>query len=118
MRRRMLRSGIPQQHLKSPWAAEHATAHRRRRRLITISNRPGPDKRQRFTYSLTTRGAAEKVRLTDQFLARKLAEYNALHAELTGSASGLPPIKHRTNPMQSNLAPIPELYVSYESAQS
>ncbi|MEW2911161.1 bifunctional sulfate adenylyltransferase/adenylylsulfate kinase [Leisingera sp. JC11] len=85
--------------------------------LITISARPGPDKRQRFAYSLTTRGAAEKVRLTDQFLARKLAEYNALHAELTGSASGLPPLKHRTNPMQSNLAPIPELYVSYESAQ-
>ncbi|MBY6057412.1 bifunctional sulfate adenylyltransferase/adenylylsulfate kinase [Leisingera daeponensis] len=85
--------------------------------LIAISARPGPDKRQRFAYSLTTRGAAEKVRLTDQFLARKLAEYNALHAELTGSASGLPPLKHRTNPMQSNLAPIPELYVSYESAQ-
>ncbi|KIC18818.1 bifunctional sulfate adenylyltransferase/adenylylsulfate kinase [Leisingera sp. ANG-Vp] len=85
--------------------------------LITISDRPGPDKRQRFAYSLTTRGAAEKVRLTDQFLARKLAEYNALHAELTGSASGLPPLKHRTHPMQSNLAPIPELYVSYESAQ-
>ncbi|AHD00157.1 adenylylsulfate kinase [Leisingera methylohalidivorans DSM 14336] len=85
--------------------------------LITISNRPGPDKRQRFAYSLTTRGAAEKVRLTDKFLARKLAEYNALHAELTGAASGLPPLKHRTHPMQSNLAPIPELYVSYESAQ-
>ncbi|WP_027244435.1 bifunctional sulfate adenylyltransferase/adenylylsulfate kinase [Leisingera daeponensis] len=84
--------------------------------LVTVSARPGPDKRQRFAYSLTTRGAAEKVRLTDQFLARKLAEYNALHAELTGSASGLPPLKHRTNPMQSNLAPIPELYVSYESA--
>ncbi|SMP18408.1 bifunctional sulfate adenylyltransferase/adenylylsulfate kinase [Shimia sagamensis] len=85
--------------------------------LITISDRAGPDKRQRFAYSLTRRGAVEKVRLTDQFLARKLADYNALHAELTGSASGLVPIKHRTHPMQNNLAPIPELYVSYESAQ-
>ncbi len=85
--------------------------------LITISDRAGPDKRQRFAYTLTTRGATEKMRLTDQFLARKLAEYNALHAELTGSASGLVPIKHRTHPMQNNLAPIPELYVSYESAQ-
>ena len=85
--------------------------------LITITQRPGPDKRQRFAYSLTSRGAAEKVRLTDQFLARKLAEYNALHAELTGTASGLPPLKHRTHPMQNNLSPIPELYVSYESAQ-
>ena len=85
--------------------------------LITITQRPGPDKRQRFAYSLTSRGAAEKMRLTDQFLARKLAEYNALHAELTGTASGLPLLKHRTHPMQNNLSPIPELYVSYESAQ-
>ncbi len=84
--------------------------------LITISDRAGPDKRQRFAYSLTARGAVEKVRLTDQFLARKLAEYNALHAELTGTASGLAPIKHRTHPMQNNLAPIPELYVSYDSS--
>ena len=85
--------------------------------LIAISDRPGPDKRQRYTYTLTRRGAAEKRRLTDQFLSRKLAEYNVLHAELTGTASGLPHIKHRTHPMQNNLAPIPELYVSYDSAQ-
>ena len=49
--------------------------------FITVSERGGPDKRQRFAYSLTTRGAAEKNRLTDRFLARKLAEYDALHAE-------------------------------------
>ena len=85
--------------------------------LITIRERPGPDKRTRYTYSLTVRGAAEKLRLTDQFLAAKLAEYEALHAELTGSAAGLIPIKHRTHPMQNNLTPIPELYVSHESAQ-
>ncbi|WP_278923044.1 MULTISPECIES: bifunctional sulfate adenylyltransferase/adenylylsulfate kinase [Pseudophaeobacter] len=85
--------------------------------LITISDRAGPDKRQRFAYTLTRRGAAEKRRLTDQFLSRKLAEYDVLHAELTGTASGLPHIKHRTHPMQNNLAPIPELYVSYDSAQ-
>ncbi len=85
--------------------------------LISISDRAGPDNRQRFAYSITTRGAAEKMRLTDQFLARKLADYNALHAELTGTASGLAPLKHRTHPMQNNLAPIPELFVSYESAQ-
>ena len=28
--------------------------------LITISDRPGPDKRQRYTYTLTRRGGAEK----------------------------------------------------------
>jgi len=85
--------------------------------LISISDRQGPDKRQRFTYTLTARGGAEKRRLTDHFLARKLAEYNALHAELTGTTSSLVPLKHRTNLMENNLTPIPELYVSHESAQ-
>ncbi|MEM9708707.1 MAG: bifunctional sulfate adenylyltransferase/adenylylsulfate kinase [Pseudomonadota bacterium] len=85
--------------------------------LITIRERDGPDKRQRFAYALTARGAAEKLRLTDRFLARKFAEYDALHAELTGSTSGLVYRKYRTTPMQNNHAPIPELYVSYESAQ-
>ena len=85
--------------------------------LISVSDRNGPDKRQRFTYSLTSRGGAEKSRLTDRFLARKLAEYNSLHAELTGTSSSLVPLKHRTYPMENNLAPIPELFVSYESAQ-
>ncbi len=84
---------------------------------IRVASRSGPDRRQRFTYELTTKGAATKARLTDQFLTRKLAEYDALHAELTGSDSGLLQIKKRTPLMQSNLAPIPELYVSYDSAQ-
>ncbi|MEM9580722.1 MAG: bifunctional sulfate adenylyltransferase/adenylylsulfate kinase, partial [Pseudomonadota bacterium] len=85
--------------------------------LITITQRNGPDKRQRFAYALTPRGAGVKNQLIDQFLARKLAEYDALHAELTGSASGLTSFKDRTKLMQNNLAPIPELYVSYDSAQ-
>jgi sulfate adenylyltransferase len=85
--------------------------------FVKISERGGPDKRQRFAYSLTSRGGAEKVRLTDRFLARKFEEYDALHAELTGTTSGLIPFKYRTKIMQNNLAPIPELYVSYESAQ-
>ena len=86
--------------------------------LIAISNRDGPDKRQRFAYSLTTRGATEKNRLTDRFIAHKFAEFDALHAELTGSASKLRPDTRRTLSMQtSNHTPIPELYVSYESAQ-
>jgi len=84
---------------------------------IKISERSGPDKRQRFAYAITTRGAAQKARLTDQFLTRKLTEYDALHAELTGTSSGLIPLKSRTKFMQNNLAPIPELYVSYDSSQ-
>lgn len=85
--------------------------------LIDISARDGPDKRQRYAYAITARGAAEKNRLTDQFLKRKFAEYEALHAELTGTTSGLVPFNSRMQIMQNNLAPIPELYVSYESAQ-
>jgi len=85
--------------------------------LVTVVDRAGPDKRQRFKYELTSRGAAEKIRLTDSFLVRKLEEYDALHAELTGTTSGLLALKKRTPLMLSNLAPIPELYVSYDSAQ-
>ncbi|PWG17740.1 bifunctional sulfate adenylyltransferase/adenylylsulfate kinase [Salibaculum griseiflavum] len=85
--------------------------------LVKITDRNGPDKRARFAYAITARGAAEKNRLTDKVLARKFAEYDALHAELTGASSTLVPIKHRTELMQNNLAPIPELYVSYDSAQ-
>ena len=85
--------------------------------LVSITNRDGPDKRARFSYSITSRGAAEKNRLIDQFLARKLTEYEALHAELTGTASRVIASQNRSNPMEHNLSPIPELYVSYDSAQ-
>ena len=85
--------------------------------FVKITERAGPDKRQRFTYDITTRGASEKNRLRDAFLKRKFAEYDALHAELTGTTSGLNPLKHRSTRMPENLAPIPELYVSYDSAQ-
>lgn len=86
--------------------------------FIRIADRDGPDRRHRFAYSLTTKGAAEKARLADGFLARKRAEYDALHAELTGTSHTLTSKSLRTATMQlSNHAPIPELYVSYESAQ-
>ncbi|MEC7764366.1 MAG: bifunctional sulfate adenylyltransferase/adenylylsulfate kinase [Pseudomonadota bacterium] len=85
--------------------------------LIKITDRKGPDRRQRYVYALTTRGAAAKSRLIDPFLARKFTEYSALHAELTGTPAGPTPIKYRSTLMLNNLAPIPELYVSYESAQ-
>ena len=85
--------------------------------FIKISEREGPDRRQRFAYALTSRGAVEKARLADRFLERKFREYQALHAELTGSASSYVPTTTRTRLMQSNLAPIPELFVSYDSAQ-
>ncbi|MBF9059943.1 bifunctional sulfate adenylyltransferase/adenylylsulfate kinase [Rhodobacterales bacterium HKCCSP123] len=85
--------------------------------LVRVTDRDSADRRSRVAYALTPRGAAEKARLIDRFLARKIAEYNALHAELTGSAGKLTLPKHRTDDMQMQLAPVPELYVSYESAQ-
>jgi sulfate adenylyltransferase len=85
--------------------------------LIAVKERQGPDRRQRFAYGLTEAGKAVKDRLIDDFLSRKFAEYAALHAELTGSVSDLVPLKYRSKLMQSNLAPIPELFVSYDSAQ-
>ncbi len=85
--------------------------------FIEITDRDAPDRRSRFAYSLTTRGASEKARLVDAFLARKRTEYELLHAELTGQSSTIAPIPQRTTAMQNNHAPIPELYVSYESSQ-
>ena len=85
--------------------------------FVCVSDHDGPDKRQRYVYSLTIRGGAEKNRLTDQFLTRKFAEFDALYAELTGTTSGFNPITHRNKLMENTLAPIPELYVSYDSAQ-
>jgi sulfate adenylyltransferase len=85
--------------------------------FVQTSDHAGQDRRKRVTYLLTHKGATEQARLTDRFLARKFAEYDALHAELTGNSSGYVPPNHRTTLMQNNLSPIPELYVSYESAQ-
>ena len=86
--------------------------------FVQLSDRKGPDRRQRVSYALTPRGAAHKSRLVDKFLARKFDEYNALHAELTGKALSPKLSQNRTTTMAAPLhAPIPELYVSYDSAQ-
>ncbi|MEL7099330.1 MAG: adenylyltransferase, partial [Pseudomonadota bacterium] len=85
--------------------------------LITQTDRAGPDRRSRVAYALTPEGRAAHDRLIDTFLSAKFAEYAALHAELTGSVGDLVPLKYRSSLMQNNLAPIPELYVSYDSAQ-
>ncbi len=85
--------------------------------FVRIATRDSADRRSRVAYALTPKGAAEKARLTDRFLALKLAEYDALHAELTGTGSGVFSLKTRTQTMQTHLAPIQELYVSPDSAQ-
>jgi sulfate adenylyltransferase len=85
--------------------------------LVERSTKKSTDKRQRIAYVLTSRGASEKIQLTETFLSRKFAEYDALHDELTGTTSGLSTLTNRTRLMQTNLSPIPELFVSHESAQ-
>ena len=85
--------------------------------LIKITESINTDKRKRFAYVMTPKGGSEKNRLTEAFLKRKFAEYEALHAELTGTTTRLSPFTHRTKLMQNNLSPIPELYVSFESSQ-
>ncbi|MCY4336701.1 MAG: bifunctional sulfate adenylyltransferase/adenylylsulfate kinase [Litoreibacter sp.] len=85
--------------------------------LIELKDRNSTDKRQRVAYALTPLGTAEKNRLINAFLARKFAEYDALHSELTGTSTALTHFSDRIKSMQNNLAPIPELYVSYDSAQ-
>jgi sulfate adenylyltransferase len=85
--------------------------------LVRVTQRDSADRRSRMAYALTPQGAAEKVRLTNNFLSRKLAEYDALHAELTGTAGRHLPSSTRTTFMQTHLSPIQELYVSPDSAQ-
>ena len=50
--------------------------------LVKLGNfSAAPDKR-RYAYILTPRGAAEKAAITRRFLARKIAEYDALQTEI------------------------------------
>jgi len=48
--------------------------------FIKVIQRDSTDKRQRYAYAITTKGASEKNRLTDAFLKRKFAEYDQIHA--------------------------------------
>ena len=49
---------------------------------IKLSNFTASEDRRRYAYVLTPRGVAEKATLTRRFLARKMAEYEALRAEI------------------------------------
>ncbi|MEB3421678.1 MarR family EPS-associated transcriptional regulator [Salipiger marinus] len=50
--------------------------------FIKIGNFSAAEDKVRYRYLLTARGAAEKAGLTRRFLARKLAEYDALKIEI------------------------------------
>jgi hypothetical protein len=50
--------------------------------LIKFGNFTAAKDRRRYAYVLTRKGITEKARLTRAFLARKMAEYEALRAEI------------------------------------
>ncbi|MET4130206.1 MarR family EPS-associated transcriptional regulator [Roseovarius sp. MBR-6] len=50
--------------------------------LIKLGNFRAAEDKRRYAYVLTAKGIAEKARLTRAFLARKMAEYEALKAEI------------------------------------
>lgn len=50
--------------------------------LVKMQNFSQSANKLRYAYLLTPSGVAEKSRLTAEFLRRKVAEYEALHAEI------------------------------------
>lgn len=50
--------------------------------LIKLGNFSASKDKRRYAYVLTARGAREKAAITKRFLARKLAEYEALKREI------------------------------------
>lgn len=49
---------------------------------VKIRNFRAADNKMRYAYILTPRGVAQKAAITRHFLARKIAEYEALKAEI------------------------------------
>lgn len=49
---------------------------------VKLSNFRSSSNKLRYMYVLTPKGIAEKISLTGRFLQRKLAEYEALRAEI------------------------------------
>ncbi len=54
---------------------------------IKVRNFRSSDNKLRYAYILTPRGVSEKARLTGAFLKRKMAEYEALKAEIDALAA-------------------------------
>lgn len=57
--------------------------------LIKLSNFTAAEDKRRYAYILTPKGLAAKATLTRQFLVRKMAEYEALKAEIEEVGSHL-----------------------------
>ena len=50
--------------------------------LVKLGNFTAAKDKRRYAYILTPKGMAEKAAITQQFLRRKIAEYEALKAEI------------------------------------
>ncbi|MEM8550694.1 MAG: MarR family EPS-associated transcriptional regulator [Verrucomicrobiota bacterium] len=57
--------------------------------LVKVQRFRKSDRKLAYAYALTPRGLGEKARLTRGFLARKMAEYEALEAEIESIRSEL-----------------------------
>ena len=57
--------------------------------LIKLGNFTAASDKRRYAYILTPQGLAAKATLTRQFLARKMAEYEALKAEIEAIQSDI-----------------------------
>lgn len=69
--------------------------------LVKIGNFTASEDKRRYAYILTPQGLAEKAVLTRRFLARKIAEYEALRAEIEN-------LQHEVE-LGADRAPLPEL---------
>jgi len=58
--------------------------------LIKLGNFTAAEDKRRYAYTLTPTGLAAKASLTRKFLVRKMAEYEALKAEIDEVAADLP----------------------------
>ena len=50
--------------------------------LVKLGNFTAAEDKRRYAYLLTSKGVTQKAKMTREFLARKLDEYNSLRAEI------------------------------------
>ncbi|WP_341863263.1 MarR family EPS-associated transcriptional regulator [Gymnodinialimonas sp. 57CJ19] len=61
--------------------------------LVKLGNFTGAKDKRRYAYVLTPKGIAKRAALTRSFLARKMAEYEALKAEIEALSSEMDPLQ-------------------------
>jgi EPS-associated MarR family transcriptional regulator len=68
--------------------------------MLKLSNFTAAEDKRRYAYVLTPSGIAERARLTRRFMLRKLAEYEALKAEIEDVSAELS--KHELEKMRTD----------------